>query len=150
MRVPRSDAKCKKCGLSFRVPVLSDFVYGEFICFGQNGKSFVYLNSFAEKAWNEIELDLKEFMSDDKNNGYTEETECFQNVIGKCIDKIDGEEFSITKGPVCPKCLSHSIERENVLVDFIEIPNATFDYYFSLDDQARKDYIRKLWYICKK
>lgn len=148
MRAARFEAKCKDCSNIFLIPLLSDFSYGEFIAKGQSGKGFVYLNAFKEKAWGVIDEIIKSSRSHDKNKEY-EESECFQKVVGQCIDTIDGEEFSIISDPVCPKCLSRKIDYDDRdIIDFHEIPEATFNGIVNMEEDERKIFIEKLWSNC--
>jgi hypothetical protein len=148
MKVARFEAKCKDCSNIFLIPLLSDFSYGEFIAKGQFGKGFVYLNSFEEKAWTVIDEIIKSLRSKDKNKEY-EESGYFQKVVGKCIDKTDEEEFSIVSGPICPKCLSHKIDYDDrEIIDFHEIPEATFNVLMNLKEEERKKFVEKIWFDC--
>lgn len=150
MRVARFKAKCKDCSNDFLIPLLSDFAYGEFIARGQFGKEFGYLNSFEQKAWGMIDEIFKSLRSNDKNKE-DDESACFQKVVGKCIDKIDGEEFSIVSGPVCPKCFSRKIDYDDqIVIDFYEIPEATFNALMNLNEDDRKKFVERLWFDCLK
>lgn len=150
MRIARFKAECKQCSNIFLVPLLSDFSYGEFIGNSRSGRAFVYLNAFEEKAWDVIK-EIVNGLSSNKMIADKKRAEQFQRIVGKCMDKIDGEEFSMTEGFVCPKCLSNKIDYDhNDAVDFCEIKNASFDCFLNMKEQERINFVENLMLECNE
>lgn len=142
MKVSTFQATCSDCRTQFDNPLLPDMAYGEFIARGQKGTAFAYLTAFGNPGWDRIDqLFKKLFPKRDRSS----ETEGFQWVMGKCLDPIDDQELSIASAPVCPKCHGINVRAgDDIRTGGLDLPDATFSKFLSLDDLAQEKRIKEL------
>lgn len=139
--IPAYRAWCKGCGEEFRVPILSDFTYGEFIAHGLAGLVFGYLNAIDSAAWNAIQAIYGEL------NLPKSDAARFQHIVGNCLDPIDGQSLSIVSGPRCPRCRSEGIDYRDLPSDrlgSLDVPEASFHQFLALSEPDRRKLIAEL------
>jgi hypothetical protein len=146
MRVATFRADCARCGAEFALPLLSDQQsYGECIAFGSLGRSFAYLNTFAEPAWDEIDRICSMFLPLRDAAAGSEPIAVFQRIVGECSDMIQEESFRVGQGPVCPRCHSESVRYgDSIKVGSVDLPALTFDRFWKLTQIQRQDFIKSL------
>jgi hypothetical protein len=150
MEIKFYKAICNKCSYVFTVPVLGDMSYGEFIAKGDKGNIFGYLNAFDnEEAWKYIEYFFTKLCNqNNKSSDCRDGIEQFYYIIGKCLDKIEGQELSIVGFPKCPNCripCGNFNDNDNNFIEKKDIPRASFEEFLSLNDFQRKKHIYILW-----
>lgn len=101
MEIALFEVKCNKCGTLFDTPLLSDFSYGEFIARSENGAVVAYLNAFEELSFNEISSLFDKLFEKYGIDLY--KSSCFRFVVGKCSDRIEGQEMRMDLDPICPE-----------------------------------------------
>ena len=142
MKVATFRATCSDCHTPFDNPLLPDGSYGEFIARGERGTVFAYLFAINNMGWDRIDQFVKKVFPQKYGSS---ETECFQWVIGKCLDPIDGQELSIVGNPVCPSCLgTHVMYGDDIRTGELDLLDATFSKFLSLDDLAQEQRIKEL------
>lgn len=145
MEISTFRANCNACSETFAVPLLSDFSYGEFIARAQDGRTHGYLNSVEEPGWDSVEhaLNIVKIQTPDLSD--FDSTKCFQWLVGKCMDSINGQELSIVSRPVCPACASSEISYSDAdLVGYESVPSVTFSTFMGLDEPKRISLVSRL------
>ena len=142
MKVFTFKATCNDCKTEFDNPLLSDLSYGEFIARGERGTVFAYLPAINNFGWDRInQLFKKTFPKKDQDS----ETNCFQWIIGKCLDLIDNQELSIVNNPICPNCHRDSVMYgDEIKTGELNLPDATFSVFLALNDMEQETLIRNL------
>lgn len=142
MNVATFRATCKDCGAHFDNPSLGSMAYGEFIARGDRGTVFAYLPTFGNPGWDKIDQVFKKVFPKQKQSA---QTDCFQWVVGKCLDPIDGQELSIFSGTVCPNCHTTNVMAgDDVHTGTLDLPDATFSNFLALDEGAQEQRVRAL------
>jgi hypothetical protein len=142
MKVTTFRATCNDCHTPFDNPLLSDMSYGEFIARGEKGTAFAYLPAMGNPGWDRIDQLFKKFFP---KKHPSSETECFQWILGKCLDSLNDQELSIVSAPVCPNCHDNNLMYgDDIKTGELDLPDATFSKFFSLDDLAQEQMVNKL------
>jgi hypothetical protein len=116
--------------------------YGEFIARGQRGTVFAYLSAIGNMGWDRIDQLVKKVFPQKHQSS---RDKCFQWVIGKSLDPIDGQELSIVGNPVCPNCHgTNVIYGDDIRTGELDLPDATFSKFLSLDDLTQEQWIKEL------
>jgi hypothetical protein len=143
-RVAIFDSECQDCGAQFAEPHLGDMVYGAFIARGDKGTAFAYLNAIREPAWDVVKGVHRQVSRSRLNRvRAVSSVECFQWLIGRCLDPIDGQQLSIVSWAVCPQCHSHNvIIHEARKLGSFELPSASFASFLALSSRKRRSFVR--------
>ena len=142
MKVTTFQATCSDCHTRFDNPLLPDMSYGEFIARGEKGTAFAYLPSIGNAGWDRINQLFKKVFP---KKHASSETDCFQWMIGKCLDPINDQNLRIVGSPVCPNCQGHNVQYgDDVRTGELDLPDATFSKFLSLDDPAQEQMIKEL------
>lgn len=142
MKVTTFKATCNDCHTQFDKPSLPSIAYGEFIARGEKGTVFAYLSTFGNSGWDRIDQLFKNVFP---KKYQSSATECFQWVIGKCLDPIDDQALSIVGAPVCPNCHgSNVLAGDDIRAGELDLPDATFSKFLSLDDVAQEQMVKDL------
>jgi len=142
MRVAFFKSDCRDCGHSFPYPLLPDQEsYGTCIAKGSDGRTFAYLCCLigpGQVGWDEV-ASIFSKIAIEKNLILYEERDDLQQLIGKCLDPVNGLELSIAEGPICPDCGSTNIDYgDGELIETREIPEASFEQFLSLSAEDRE------------
>ncbi len=142
MEIAFFEAKCKKCGTLFDTPLLSDFSYGEFIARSENGAIVAYLNAIEELSFNEISSLFYKLLKNydiNLNKNY-----CFHFVVGKCSDRIEGQEMVLDLCPICPDCKSNCCDYNNMrMVGKSDIEKLSFTSFSALSYDEKNSLIEE-------
>jgi hypothetical protein len=142
MKIAFFEVKCNKCGTLFDTPLLSDFSYGEFIARSENGTSVAYLNAFEEVSFNEISSRFEKLFR--KYGIDLDKSSCFHFVVGKCSDRIKGQEMRMDIGPICPDCRSNCCDYNNLrMVGKRDIEKLSFSSFIGLSDDEKNSLIKE-------
>jgi hypothetical protein len=132
-------AVCGTCEREFPYPSLGDFAYGEFILHSNDGSTFRHLYAINNEVWDYAAARVPPM----QNVPVRESGGLLQEVVARLADDTEGRGFTMKM--VCPHCRSHHFRdwgRERISVE--EIPDATFQSFTSLDDEARENLLDKL------
>ena len=136
MQVSTIKADCRTCGFWHYRPWLSDFSYGEAIAQGSTGETFAYLNVLNNAGWDRL-VELADGLSSDAS--------FFQWLVGHCLDPISGVPPSSSGGVRCPECGSSDIKlHEGMPTGRVELPEATFTHFLSLDPVEQQERVVEL------
>ncbi len=142
MKVSTYRAVCNDCKTEFHHPLLSDMSYGQFVARGEKGTAFGYFLAFDNIGWEKIHGLVEKFYS---VNDIFSKRDCFQWIIGKCLDPIDNQELSIVRGPVCPSCHGTNVEYgDSYKTGELNVPDATFSKFLALSNVEQEIMIKDL------
>lgn len=134
-------ATCNTCGCAFKMPVLSDFDYGEFVFHGRAVHG--YLNAITEPVWDDIVARLRakgllpEKSTDDEHMR-------MRAVMAALADRIGGQP--LFEHPICPHCNSHDVANgDSTAGGYHELPTVTFAVYTALTDEQRDAIVADAW-----
>lgn len=103
------DYRCECCDFTFKVPEMIDEAYGEFIMRSDKTNESVYLNSFVDIVFDEIE-NLYKNNELVKNTGRLDDKELFQSIYSISCDLAnDGGQYQLNLMPLCPNCGSRNM-----------------------------------------
>jgi hypothetical protein len=125
--------QCGSCGFVFEAPSLSDFAYGEFILWSENGEGR-YLNAFDDVVYQEV-IDLVERQK--KSISLNCE---IQSIFGAVACDVDskGSVFYIGSPP-CPMCKSIDVNVQKIIDgNFMVIPHVTHSHWTSLSQDEKE------------
>jgi hypothetical protein len=92
--------ECKNCENTFKSPQLIGDAYGEFLMRSRNG-DIVYLNTFEDKVFDEVEIIFKKIVSSAQSNN----TRLFQSIFSvSCDSSPEDSAYNIRQKPICPSC----------------------------------------------
>lgn len=142
MEIAFFKAKCSSCEALFETPLLNDFSYGEFIARSKDGIFTAYLNAIEEPVVNEINV-LFDVLFEEYGINLSKSS-CFQYVIGKCSDMIEGQEMRLDFKPLCPYCGSQDcIYNDLCLVGRRDVEKLSFNSFANLDDNVKEELIKE-------
>lgn len=143
MNVACFEANCNNCGKVFENPMLSDFMYGQFILRSDDGRILAYVDALQEQAIKEIENIFDSLFQ--QYGKSTDRISCFQYTFAKCSDTINGHEMKIDVSPICPFCNSKNINYDNrKRVGSKDIVNASFSSFLSWTDNQKSLFIKDI------
>jgi hypothetical protein len=125
---------CNSCEAVFEAPSLSDFSYGEFILWSENGECR-YLNVFDDGVYQEI-IDLIEQQKPTYLNCEV------QSVFGEvaCDTDSKGNVFHIGN-PLCPICKSDNLTIQKAINKSIDIPYVTHKRWVLLSQEEKRSLV---------
>lgn len=142
MNVTTFQAECLSCNTTFAYPLLSDHSYGEFIAQLQACDDYVYISSFAQPAWERISKCFSSSAFCDVTT--PEAVDCFHWVVGRCIDTIGNQAYSIGQ-PTCPSCGSRRVSYSDTgRVGLRDIPDASFRNFMRLSEMDQARFVQNL------
>jgi hypothetical protein len=142
LKVEFFQADCRDCRHVFRIPLLSDFDYGNFILHGKLGTAFVFVSAL-EEPWEEIKNTLSAKVGD-KSKPDFKNIARFQRVVALCADVSNGQEFGLF--PVCPACGSQIINYgDSKSLGIQGIPFAKFSDFMSKPKLERQKLVLDFW-----
>jgi len=131
---------CSLCHYKFKLPVLSDMAYGEFIASSESGRFHFYFNAIESKEWEFISQIMKI-----QSSKYDAEVIRFQTVVGYCMDKKNSEYLSIVGSKKCPNCQSIQINYiGDIEEDFIQVDRVSFNEFNKLNREGKEELIISL------
>ncbi len=122
---------CQNCATTFKVPVLSDFAYGEFILGSKSGE-YRYFNAFEDLVYQEvIAMIAKQPL---------ERQVEVQSIFGALACDYDASVQAFTIGRYyCPKCTSSRVIQMAIgSKDFISVSSVTHIRWHKLDDEQKE------------
>ena len=143
MNIAAFSSECQSCTNRFEIPVLSDFSYGKFIAKGKSGKTFAYLNAIEhETEWDSIEEIYNEICELDAK--LIKNTDAFQYLVGRCMNRVNGEELSIIRKWVCPECQSEDVRVElGEAVGLMNMEDVSFSEFLSVSEDGKRKLLRQ-------
>lgn len=138
--------RCGCCDFTFKVPELPE-VYGEFIMRSNKANDSVYLNSFNDKVFDEVEYLFKtnEMV---KNTDRLNDPDFFQSIFSiSCDLASDGSQYQIGLMPVCPNCDSRDMASWGPTnpPEFLaeDIKSVKHEYWNKLTDEEKRDLLNE-------
>lgn len=146
MKLQIMQFKCAKCGHYFKAPDLAFDSYGEFLLRTPNGFDEVYLNAFADKTYEEVNMILEENIIADSEPSI-EVADVLKKIYGcvTCDFSVSGEPFKMGLFPKCPYCQSRDMAAwdEAIPVEFVEkfIPEVTHAGWSLLSKEQKRELV---------
>ncbi|MCX7122036.1 MAG: hypothetical protein NTZ67_09760 [Gammaproteobacteria bacterium] len=133
--------ECNNCKNIFKSPQLSGNPYGEFLMRSTAG-DIVYLDSFKDKVFDEIETFFKKTAKADQ----LQNTAFFQEIFSVVCDvDYDGFVYRIRQKPPCPKCgkinIGHWGPTNPPEIIDVDVPIVTHEKWNKLSESEKKSRI---------
>ncbi|RBP39575.1 hypothetical protein DES53_1092 [Roseimicrobium gellanilyticum] len=135
--------RCLDCGADFAIPDLGEFLYGQFIWYGERGDAFAYFDAIASPMFEHIRSLLRKAVGYPQSPS-SHEIDRFHWVVAGCAEKITDQQLLPRR--VCPSCRSRnlSVDDGDPVADRL-VEEASYDEFLAKPALEQLSMVAQLW-----